>query len=731
MHKTFKKAIAILMAATMALTPLAVSAYEAYETDNEASQFEATKQAAAHQAAVFAETFSIAGITIAVVDIDSSFSWFYSFGYADAPNQVPVTPYTLFSIGSTAKTFTAVAVMQLAEAGVLCLDEPIVTYLPGFSLLPNPVYGGDYRNITARMLLTHVSGMHEIQGEGFFTIDGQDRDVMNRLLPMLAELHMQNAELNRTTYNNTAYTILGILVAALTGSTNYFDGFVSYTQENIFDTLGMVSSSFEIGGHNRAYIALPHLDAATVLEDFVYVSVTPAGGMVSNARDMALFMQAMLNGGVLAGDDSGRILSEETVQAMAQLQDFGIQFPTNQPSGLQMGLGMWHLSRPSGTITVGHGGNLQHHTDMILDFDNGIGVFVSVNSATGATAALPLAEAIWVTAVYEKTGQAVPREAYFGTPFVAEDLQKLVGWYTIAGPVVLSEDSVLALAAFPGVPVPIELTPAEDGTFDSLLGNVRFVEVEGIMFLFLGTDMIGERIEVSPTTPAFDRWMGQYGVYHEGEWIAAMTLGVDANGFPFASFGGMVYLVEMVDGYTVHFPGRGRGLGSVGLLSMDDGVAIFSYSDLVLTKIEAAPAEEEPVEEEPAEEEPIEEEPIEESVIGLRFAIGSTEYLVNRTPRQMATAPFIDATYNRTMIPMHVFADVFGAEVTWLPELQAVKIVYGDVNIVLSAYEPLLSGMGIVHEVDGIVFVPLAYVAFVLGGEAHWDGANQAVYVLW
>ena len=164
MRKFIKKATAVLLAATMVLTPIAVSAEETTEL------FEATKHVATQQATEIMEALSIAGMTIAVVDIDSGFIWLQGLGYANAATREPVTEYTLFSVGSTAKTFTAVAVMQLVEAGLLDLDEPIVTYLPEFSLLPNPAFGGDFRNITARMLLAHVSGVHEFQGEGFFSV---------------------------------------------------------------------------------------------------------------------------------------------------------------------------------------------------------------------------------------------------------------------------------------------------------------------------------------------------------------------------------------------------------------------------------------------------------------------------------------------------------------------------------------------------------------------------------
>ena len=728
MKKFFKKATAILLAATMALTPLAVSAEETTEL------FYATTQAATQQTNAFMDNFSIAGMTVAIVDTCSGFTWLQGFGYADVANQEPVTEHTIFSIGSSAKLFTAISVMQLVEAGIIDLDEPIVTYLPEFSILPNPVFGGNYRNITTRMLLTHTSGMHEFQGDGFFSTDGQDRNFMNNLLPQLTSLHMQNIELNRTTYSNTAYTILGILVAHLTGSTNYFEGFVSYTRENIFEPLGMTSSSFEINSDNRPYIALPYLDATTVIDDFVYVGATPTGGMVSNAYDMARFMHAMLSGGAFAGDEDSRILSAETVEYMVPVQDFGIRFPTNMPTGMEMGLGIMHRARASGAITTGHGGNLQHHTEMLLDFDNGIGVFVSTNSMTGAVASSQLAEIIWATAVYEKTGSAVPTNAYFGTPYMPQNLESLAGWYTIAGELVYL-DGELSFVNFPGVPVPIELTPAGNDSFDSMAGSFWFMEVEGIMFVFLETEMLGERIEVAQATPDFERWVGEYGAAVDGQVISAMVIGVTEDGFPFAEFSGMMFLMDRVDDYTFLFPGRGRMVGSIGEFSMEDDTAIFRYSGDVLTRLPGDDAEEEPADEPdlPDEDMPEEGEPEEEEEAPgreLRFVIGSTTYTHNSASRTMESAPFIDPVYNRTMVPLQVIADVFGADIAWDLDARTATIALGAVSLNLSADNSLAGGMGIVHDVDGQIYIPLAYVISAFGLEMRWDGSNQAVYVL-
>jgi len=709
MRNFLKKVTAVFLAATMVLTPIVVSAEE------QAEHLEVTRQIAVEQATGLMEALSIAGMTIAVVDIDNDFTWLHTLGYADAANQIPVTEQTLFNIASTAKVFTAVAIMQLVEAGMLDLDEPITTYLPEFSVLPNPVHGGDYRNITARMLLTHVSGIHEFQGDTAFSIDGKDRDFMNRLLPALSNLHMQNEELNRITYNNTAYALLGILVARLTGSENYFDGFVNYAYENILIPAGMLSSSFDVNDSNRANIALAHLDATTPLGAYQYSSITSAGGMVSNAYDMALFMHIMLSGG-------GDILLPETIQAMRQPQDFGIPFPNDMPN-TPMGLGLMHVIHADGVVTTGHGGNLLHHTEFLLDFDNGIGVFVSGNSITAAGASTPLANFILRAAVEEKTGTPLP--ATSSTNLIPlTDVEQITGWYAglILGTVEIaqSEDGLLYMTGIPGLPA-IPLAPAADGSFESMIGRLWFQEIEDIVFMHLGSVqtapvLVGERIELSPVSPGFAQWVGDYYlIMADGETIGASSIGINEQGLAYSSSGGLIAFMNQVDENTFHYPGRVREFGSVVRFSMEGDTAIMQYSGFRLVRASS----------------PIEgtDESAETTTTQLRFVIGNTEFTHNGTPHQMESAPFLDSEYRRTMIPLSIVAEIFGAEIDWIEETQTAIIVFGDISLAVSAVEPLPHNMGMAHNANGHIFIPLRYIANAFGMQLRWDGANQAIYV--
>ena len=564
--------------------------------------FAATARMAIEQSTEMMEELSISGLTIAMVDIENDFTWLQSFGYADVANQVPVTENTIFPIASVSKTFTAVSIMQLVEMGLLDLDEPIVTYLPEFSMLPHPVYGGNYRNITARMLLSHVSGVHEFFGEGFIVIDeGQDREFMNRQLPALANLHMQNEEVNRITYSNTAYTLLGILVARLTESENYFDGFVEFTQENIFTPAGMSNSSFEINEYNRPYIALPHHNAETPVGFFSYTSPTSSGGMVSTAYDMARFMNIMLNGGAYNGNDANRILLPKSVDAMATVQDWDIAFPANP----QYGLGLLHDTLLDGSVMVGHGGAIINgwFTFMILDFDNGLGVFVSSNSGTAMGAHRQIAQAIWQSAVLEKNGEAysaVPADEYIDnakatyviepTPIYlsAEELEQFLGFYAQLGELRLSEDGIMYFPHFPGLPMPLEFVPMSDGTFETMIGRLAFEEINGIMLIMLyeTATILTERVDNTPASPGFVRWVGMY------EWESGGSsetrIGINCDGFVYLEAGGFPTVLSQIDENTVFVAGRRPGQGCVFRFSMEGDTVVMTRSGLRAIRINEA-----------------------------------------------------------------------------------------------------------------------------------------------
>lgn len=108
---------------------------------------------------------NMVGLSIALVD-DGRIAWARGFGWADRESGVSARADTRYMLGSGSKTLTTVALLQLVDRGLLCLEKPATTYLPEFQLFPR--FPGQMQNITVERLLNHHSGIPgDIYNGGF------------------------------------------------------------------------------------------------------------------------------------------------------------------------------------------------------------------------------------------------------------------------------------------------------------------------------------------------------------------------------------------------------------------------------------------------------------------------------------------------------------------------------------------------------------------------------------
>jgi CubicO group peptidase (beta-lactamase class C family) len=499
------------------------------------------------------EMMSVAGVTAAIVDAEAGFTWVQGFGYADVANQVPVTEHTLFNLASVSKTFTAIAVMQLVEAGLLDLDEPVATYLPGFKLDTDLTGTGDYRNITTRMLLTHASGIHgDIMASGVLTTGSPCPGYTNHFLETIAAFPMASPELAAFAYANNSYTLLSILIATLMDYDDYYEGFVEYTQKRIFDPAGMERTTFAPEERHEPYLSQAYANAAD-LEDFLFYNAIAAGGIFSNAADMARFMHIILNGGTY---DGSTLLSAESLEAMLEKQDGIFTHPIDVMSpNMTPGLGFLYLTGLDGFSSVGHPGNMvQFHTSMVFDVDSGLGVFVSANSTTGMAIVRDLASILLQTAIMEKTGTLdipVSDVTVELAEYPIDAFHELHGMYVFPGAedlgYVAAIDGVLHILGVPGVPFPMALFPMTDGSFINPDTGLRFwfVETDDAWLVYLGEfksiwlggRLSPEEIEYYSDGQGIEPWTGTYqAVTAQDNHVSLITHGmvdIDDNGFAF------------------------------------------------------------------------------------------------------------------------------------------------------------------------------------------------------
>ena len=369
------------------------------------------------------------------------------------------------------------------------------------------------------MLLSHTSGIYpDFLGNNAFTTDGQYEGFLNQLIDALAEQNMIAEEGTVFTYSNSGFDLLGILVATVSGYDNPFEGFVSYTNEHIFTPAGMTRSTFGMNDELLTYYARPYANAETQ-EEMMFPNGLAGAGMFSTARDMATFMHILLGNGSFEG---GQLLTSESLEQMMQVHDFDF---SGSMGGMTYGLGFMQRTNFEGFPTVGHGGTLPyHHSELVFDAESGIGVFVTVNSASGISVSNLVAESILQNAVYEKTGMlnyATPKTNPAAThiEIAVEELQRYEGFYQLIGErigtVHLEDDGSLVFSQRSPAVEDMPLTPMSDGSFTNpSLGYLWFDEVGGEIAVFEGAfrTLAGFRSDIEPylVNESLTPWFGTY-----------------------------------------------------------------------------------------------------------------------------------------------------------------------------------------------------------------------------
>jgi CubicO group peptidase (beta-lactamase class C family) len=235
-----------------------------------------------------------------------------AWGRANRETGAPVTPDTRFRIGSMNKMFTAVAILQLVEAGKLALDDPIGKYLTDY---PNKDVAS---KVTVRHLLTHTGGTGDIFGPEF---------EKNRLtlrthsdyLKLYGSRGLDGEPGKQFQYSNYGFILLGALIEKVTGM-SYYD----YVESKIFRPAGMTSTGSlpeTEAVPNRSTGYMKHDGAWVPNTDTLPWRGTAAGGGYSTAGDLLRFAEALESGKLI----SKKMLAEATTP---QLGGHGYGFNT-------------------------------------------------------------------------------------------------------------------------------------------------------------------------------------------------------------------------------------------------------------------------------------------------------------------------------------------------------------------------------------------------------------------
>ncbi|MBT9155701.1 MAG: Penicillin-binding protein 4* [Firmicutes bacterium] len=332
------------------------------------------------------------------------------FGLRDLESQAQVTPDTIFGLASVSKSFAALAIMQLCDAGKVYPDAPVTTYLPEFKIRGLP----DIDSVRVHHLLSHSTGLPPFRRrQGEFSELSQHLEYI-----ATAEYELLGQPGEYFSYCNDSFVMLGAVVERVTGKT-----FKDYIRKNIFEPLGMTRS-----GYTPVEIAKYGADVTTLYSYNHELgkhepqswpnlgSYHVSGGIVASLRDLSTYASLYTQGGVVQGR---KIVSDHAIRRLRQPVVEAL-LPSHYCYGLQATFG------PKGLTLVSHGGGLpgvSSHFGFVPE--KGISVVV-LSNVSGVPA-----KAIWMAAVHSALGLPIEAEEVAKSTYVAPrtHLERFLGTY--------------------------------------------------------------------------------------------------------------------------------------------------------------------------------------------------------------------------------------------------------------------------------------------------------------
>lgn len=317
----------------------------------------------------------IPGVSLALVD-EETVAYAGGFGARDLSTNAAATPRTLYGIGSCTKSFTALSIMQLSQAGRLDVDDPVADYVPHLDAV-------DGEPVTIHQLLTHTSGMPSdgqavaliarLTGENPVEVPLSDREDFRA--------HVRGAAPDRVTdegdhffYYNSGYTILGEVIREVSGRP-----YAEYVEEQILDPLGMSRSTFSEAAFTETDDRMtPYTreDDASVAAAFPFDDhLAAAGGLLSCVSELTAYLQLYMRDG---DHDGTSVVEADALERM--LQPHSTRRHRVDGSAYRYGYG-WGVDDFCGDVLVGHSGSVGVSTGY-LGFLRGTGRGVAVGCNT-------------------------------------------------------------------------------------------------------------------------------------------------------------------------------------------------------------------------------------------------------------------------------------------------------------------------------------------------------------
>lgn len=281
------------------------------------------------------------------------------YGYANYEEKIKNTPDTLFAIGSITKQFTAMAIMQLYEKGLLDLDDAISKYIPG-------VVEGD--NITIKHLLTHTSGLINYTDLLLEMEEVPEDTSIDFVLGLFKDEPLIFEPGTQWIYNNSGYVLLGCVVEKV--SELSFD---EYLKENIFKPLEMndtgtyydkMEEDYAVG-----YVGITELTPVEADEILLKIAYG-AGNILSTVNDMYKWDRAL---------QTEKLVKKETLDMIFDIQE---KMPESEVYTFDgYGFGWFIENNPELGKIVSHGGNTLSYSAQLSKYvDKDITIIITTNA---------------------------------------------------------------------------------------------------------------------------------------------------------------------------------------------------------------------------------------------------------------------------------------------------------------------------------------------------------------
>lgn len=427
----------------------------------------------------------IKGLSVGFIDIDGHI---YEGHFGNSSKS------SLYKIASVTKVITGLAVMQLAEQGLLGLDDKICIHLPDLSLKKK---GPGTMDITILDLIIHASGLtrdilHKAQGNCPFD-QTEIIDHLNNYIQPLPSGY-------RHSYSNPGIELLGMIIESATGLT-----YEAYVHKNILRPLNMEDSSFDQAGFTCPGFTFMSGERYTEYP----INYTAAGGLISSSRDMLNLM------GMFLSEGKG-LLTPESTQRMFLTHNDHIKLDTDIKKGISFFLE--GLAPPLKGVLAYHGGGAVFYNSMLMMApEYGIGVIVLCNTAGSYSIVDSFARKVLNKAILLKTGIRPVKEQFFAAPafWSEKEMESIKGHYILyTNILIIDKNEEGYYAEISGKRYPIHFH--EGGYFsysDRFFLKTKDIHYERVLFMHGNNELVPIGRHEFTSFPVNDKWSKAIGRY--------------------------------------------------------------------------------------------------------------------------------------------------------------------------------------------------------------------------